>query len=237
MGIVHAQGAEQEAGARIQRPEGLTTAKLCSESGELATEFCPKTVSALVIAAHEPEAVRSSTPSRSRSSCQRLVGLPKEDALARIETLKLKAKVVEKQVSGVAAGIVAQQSPAPGTLVKAGSQVTLVVSAGASADAPPKAAFTVSGSPKVGKPVSFDGSESTDDGTIASYYWEFGDGQTATGKSPSHTLGVARDLRGDAVGDRRRGAAGLGHQVDRGQVALAPAPRRVTSLRGRSGPT
>jgi len=168
------------------RPDGLTTAKLCSQSGGLATEFCPKPTSALVIAAHVPEACELHTEPV-QVKLPRLVGLPKEDALARIETLKLKAKVVEKQVSGVAAGIVAEQSPAPGALVKAGSQVTLVVSAGASADAPPKAAFTVTGSPKAGKPVSLDGSESTDDGTIASYYWEFGDGQTATGKSPSHT--------------------------------------------------
>ncbi len=170
----------------FSRPDGLTTAKLCSESGELATEFCPKTTSALVVAAHEPQPCQLHTKPV-EVKLPRLVGLAKEDALAQIETLKLKAKVVEKQVAGVAAGIVAQQSPAAGARVKVGSQVTLVVSAGASADAPPKAAFTVSDSPKAGKSASLDGGDSTDDGTIASYYWEFGDGQTATGKSPSHT--------------------------------------------------
>jgi PKD repeat protein len=44
----------------------------------------------------------------------------------------------------------------------------------------------------VGAPVSFDGSGSTDpDGTIVAYNWEFGDGSTGTGVSPTHTYGAA----------------------------------------------
>ena len=43
-----------------------------------------------------------------------------------------------------------------------------------------------------GVPVVFDGSASTDlDGTIVSYSWDFGDGATGTGVSPSHTYGAA----------------------------------------------
>lgn len=39
-----------------------------------------------------------------------------------------------------------------------------------------------------GQPVTFDGSASTDpDGTIVSYYWDFGDLNTGTGVSPTHT--------------------------------------------------
>ncbi len=38
----------------------------------------------------------------------------------------------------------------------------------------------------VGQTVSFDASPSTDDGTIAQYTWDFGDGATATGKTTSH---------------------------------------------------
>jgi len=39
----------------------------------------------------------------------------------------------------------------------------------------------------IGTPVTFDGSQSTDNVAIISYEWNFGDGTTKTGKSPTHT--------------------------------------------------
>jgi len=39
----------------------------------------------------------------------------------------------------------------------------------------------------VGSPVAFDGTGSTDDGTIDSYAWDFGDTNTGIGATPSHT--------------------------------------------------
>ena len=44
--------------------------------------------------------------------------------------------------------------------------------------------------PKEGENIVFDGSQSTDDGTIVSYHWSFGDGSTASGKqvNKSYTL-------------------------------------------------
>ena len=54
---------------------------------------------------------------------------------------------------------------------------------------PPVAAFR---SVATNLSVAFDASGSTDpDGTIASYAWLFGDGQTGTGSNPSHTYGSA----------------------------------------------
>jgi len=168
------------------KPEGLATVKLCSESGDTATEFCPKPITALVVAEHKPESCGLHTEPV-EVSVPKLVGLTKQDALAQLETLKLKAKVVEKAVPGVGSGVVARQTPAAGTKLEVGAVVTLLVSTGSAADAPPKASFTVPNSPKAGKPVTLDASDSSDDGTITVYYWEFGDGQTAAGKSPTHT--------------------------------------------------
>ena len=57
------------------------------------------------------------------------------------------------------------------------------------ANAKPVAAFTSSVNNLV---VSFNGSGSSDsDGTVASYSWNFGDGQNGTGASPNHTYAAA----------------------------------------------
>ncbi len=51
--------------------------------------------------------------------------------------------------------------------------------------------------------VDFDGTESADsDGTVQSYAWDFGDGSSGVGVSPSHDICGRRDLPGDAGGDR-----------------------------------
>ena len=55
---------------------------------------------------------------------------------------------------------------------------------------PPTASFVFGPeSPFVDKAVAFDGSASTDDGTIKTYYWEFGDGFDANGKTVTHHFG------------------------------------------------
>ena len=59
----------------------------------------------------------------------------------------------------------------------------------------PTASFTASpDSPDAGETVSFDASTSSDaDGSIASYEWAFGDGETATGESVDHAYDAAGD--------------------------------------------
>ncbi len=64
------------------------------------------------------------------------------------------------------------------------NSVTKPVTTQTPANQPPVAAFTAT---TAGLAASFDGSTSTDDGTIASYAWSFGDGSTGTGKTISHT--------------------------------------------------
>jgi len=169
----------------FKRPDGLSTVQVCTESGGVATEFCPKKTSALVLTKSLPADCELHTVPI-EVKVPKLVGLAKEDALAKLDSLGLTAKVVERPVSGVAPGIVSEQTPAAGSKVEAESVVTLTVSAGAASNQAPKPGFSVPANGKAGKPVEFDGSGSTDDGTIATYYWEFGDGSTGSGKTASH---------------------------------------------------
>ena len=65
----------------------------------------------------------------------------------------------------------------------------ITVTAPPPANVAPTAAFT---STATNLAVAFDGSASNDpDGTIASYSWVFGDGETGTGATPNHTYGAA----------------------------------------------
>ena len=58
------------------------------------------------------------------------------------------------------------------------------------ADLSPSPTFTASHPAATGRPVSFDGTASTDsDGTITSYTWDFGDGSTGSGSKATHVYG------------------------------------------------
>ncbi|HMB74153.1 MAG TPA: PKD domain-containing protein, partial [Gammaproteobacteria bacterium] len=60
----------------------------------------------------------------------------------------------------------------------------LSLSNGGSGNLPPSAAFSYSCNSTT---CDFDGSASSDDGVIASYLWDFGDGVSGSGPAPSHT--------------------------------------------------
>ncbi|WP_245862295.1 PKD domain-containing protein [Georgenia soli] len=67
------------------------------------------------------------------------------------------------------------------------ARVAAHYAAGSSTTAPNEPPVAAFGSTSDGLTVNVDGSASTDDGTIASYAWTFGDGGTATGATASHT--------------------------------------------------
>lgn len=171
------------------KPSGLSSVKICTETGQKATEYCPKTVSGLFLTGHLPETCETHV-GPTKIDIPRLIGLTKEDALALLKKLSLLFKVVEQDVKGVPVGIVASQSPAPGSQGTTQTVVTIVVSNGGGSDMPPTARFEYGPvNPFVDQPVSFDASASTDDRKIVKYLWEFGDGNEAEGKVATYQFG------------------------------------------------
>ncbi len=76
--------------------------------------------------------------------------------------------------------------PDGNSIARTGNQVVI---AGGGTNPPPVASFTVGVN---GLTISVDGSASSDqNGTIASYAWNFGDGKTATGATASHAYTAA----------------------------------------------
>jgi len=88
-------------------------------------------------------------------------------------------------------------------------------------NAPPSAAFTSSAA---GLSASFNGGGSTDsDGTIASYAWNFGDGTTGTGATPTHTYATGNTYSVTLTVTDNQGATGtVTNQVTVAQGAITP---------------
>ncbi len=171
------------------RPEGLVTVSACTETGLRATEWCPSTYRPLFLTGHTPELCNVHTGPE-KIDIPNVIGMTKEKALALLEQLMLLFEVREQEVKGVPAGVVASQDPTVGSQGTTETVVKIVVSNGGSGDRPPTASFVFGPeSPFVDQPVVFDASSSTDDGKIKTYYWEFGDGFDAGGKTVTHPFG------------------------------------------------
>ena len=168
------------------KPTGLRTATVCAETGMAATQYCPTKISELVLATTELKpCTKHALPAQIR--IPNLVGMTKEAALAALGKLKLLAKVVEKDIVGVSAGTVASQTPAKGSIATSATVVTLTVSNGGAGNQSPTAVLKLPATAAPGDNVPLDGSGSTDDGKIVTWYWEFGDGANASGPKATHT--------------------------------------------------
>lgn len=159
----------------FKRPKGLTSASICLESGQLATEFCEKTGSALFLAGKTPlECELHIGPVQ--IELPNFIGMTKEAAIAALNKLLLLFKVEEQEMEGVPAGIVGDQDPRYPSTVTTETVVTLYVSKGAPTSQPPVASFVYTPpTPKSNEEITFDASESSSDSEIVKYAWEFGD--------------------------------------------------------------
>lgn len=170
----------------FKRPAGLSRVSICTTSGDAATEYCPKTTSALFLSRHKPDTCDVHTEPLT-VKVPSVVGLSKVAAMAKLEKANLKVSVEEKQIAGAEEGTVQSQDPAAGAEVDAESTVTIVVAAAGTTGQTPVPAFDGPSTAAVDEKVTYDASPSTDDGRIVTYYWEFGDGATASKRKASHS--------------------------------------------------
>jgi penicillin-binding protein 1A len=175
----------------FERPDGLRSETICRDSGELATEWCEDTGSALFLSDAVPGDCSVHT-GPVIVDLPNLIGKTKEEAIALLNQLKLLFKIREKPSDTVPEGIVSDQDPRGGSEVTTDTVITIVISTGAEPSEPPVARFSFMPlTPSSGQEVTFDASASSDDGSIVSYYWEFGDGADGEGDVLSHAFETA----------------------------------------------
>ncbi|ESP86882.1 PKD domain-containing protein [Candidatus Halobonum tyrrellensis] len=109
---------------------------------------------------------------------------------------------------------------------------TVSVSAAPPENEAPSASFTVSpDAPEAGQSVSFDASASSDaDGSVASYAWNFGDGDSATGATPAHTFDSAGEYTVELTVTDDDGGTATATRTVSVSAALTPADFQVSGL-------
>lgn len=169
----------------FKRPGGIRSVTVCTETGLAATPYCPTRISELTLAKTTLKSCdKHALPAQIK--IPNLVGMTKEAALSALAKLKLIAKVIEKDIAGVSAGTVASQTPGQGSVATSPTVVTITVSNGGAGNAAPTADIKMRPNAAPGDSVALDGTGSADDGKIVTWYWEFGDGATATGSKATH---------------------------------------------------
>ncbi|MBV0924114.1 PKD domain-containing protein [Halomicroarcula limicola] len=93
----------------------------------------------------------------------------------------------------------------------------------------PTASISGPASAQVGESLTFDATAS-DDGSIASYEWDFGDGETATGQSVTHSFDSEGDYTVELTVTDDEGATATATQSVSVSAAPAPASFQITNL-------
>src|SRR6185369_11494082 len=89
---------------------------------------------------------------------------------------------------------------------------------------------TIAASPTSGAaplPVSFTSTASDPDGSIASYLWDFGDGQSSTSPNPSHTYGSSGSRLARLTVTDNRGATASATLI----ITVTPPPTGAVTLK------
>ena len=106
--------------------------------------------------------------------------------------------------------------------------ITTPVTVAAAPNQPPTSLFTFAATNLA---VTFSGSPSTDpDGSIASYAWDFGDGTTGSGATPSHTYAADGSYTVKLTVSDDKGATGVSSQSVSVAANLAPVASFATTL-------
>ncbi|GAB4247173.1 MAG: hypothetical protein Kow00129_07660 [Thermoleophilia bacterium] len=121
----------------FSKPEGVdwVEATVCTETGLLATSWCPETIASSFLEGLAP--TRScDLHGPSEVELPNLVGLSLEEAEALLDELRLEVATTEEDDPDTPAGVVLAQDPSGGTLIMQGNTVTLTISSGTTAGAP-----------------------------------------------------------------------------------------------------
>lgn len=112
------------------RPSGIRDVEVCRETGDEPTEFCPETITGRVFTTTQLKPCELHAEP-TEMELPDVTGLTESLALSRLADVGFTTvNVVEKQVNGVAAGVVASQQPNPGMVLTPDTPIEITVSTG-----------------------------------------------------------------------------------------------------------
>lgn len=107
--------------------EGITDVLVCAESGLLANKYCYELEHRPFLTGKTPKKRCKLHASPSAVDIPPVVGLTEKEAISMLNKVHFKYKITYKSYTGVAEGIVTEQTPSAGNEVKQDSIVDLVV--------------------------------------------------------------------------------------------------------------